>query len=205
MRKLLIAIAIFALFFLIVISFIPIVGGDVYHFAQFHLTSLDEARSYYTIVSALSAVLTSVIGLGLGYLYFSDRRGFDQRVLDNQRLVDFARQFLDCHDKYEEAVELILLKRCSSDVELDKFRAQMLRSWNHLERLLNCPPNADYFSKEERDSFLTLNSFIDRNDIICQIKLADLKLSDVQKIHQQCINRFLGTRNICVRKLVLGN
>lgn len=98
--------------------------------------SLEEARNYYSVISAFASVIFGFSGLLLGFLYFARRQRFDLANRKRDQLRNILDVLIDKLDLIDRSCNEILTNCASCVNDKNSLIADVHSSWNTFTSIL---------------------------------------------------------------------
>ena len=149
-------------------------------------------QSYYTVI-------VSLLALFLGVFYYFHRRKYD----NDARNAETRRQQLKVLSKqlciYDSYVEELLNKIPSSEKELAFLRNKISKQSDILNIMLKGYLDILKFNENEIDSFLELDSFVDKSELLMRVPYITYETESLYQIHYSYIEKIKMALKVCLR------
>lgn len=168
----------------------------------FKVESLNDARSYYSIVSAFIAFIVGSSGLIIGYFYYKDRNKHDfamRRASDRLRRIDFLLSSLR---SYDDAIRAILMKLCENELALGNRRATIRAQYQQMYLLLGANEKLLGLSQAELESLIVLFSYVDNSSELMELKATELGNVDLREMAAAYVALYEAAARSCMQCLV---
>jgi len=153
---------------------------------------ISKHQSYYTVIVSLLALL-------LGVFYFFHRQKYD----NNARIAETRRQQLKVLSKqlciYDSYVEELLNKIPSSEKELLFLRNKISKQSEIINIMLKGYKDILKFSQSDMDSFLELDAYVDKSEVIMRVPYTAYEKESLYQIHDFYIERIKTALKICLK------
>jgi hypothetical protein len=167
-----------------------------------HIPNLEAARNYYSVVSSILGVIVGVAGLTLGCFYYHNRNSVEA---DNKKR-DLKRRrmevFIDELDTYDNLIHRILTLSINNEQELRLTRAELTRSFELIESMLEQGLDLLGFDTVDMNEILKVNSYIDKCNLIMHSRFDELDLSHLYPIKDRYVELIKNARRKCYLKIV---
>ncbi len=201
MKKLYIALISIVVFVLLFFLVSPLVLSYERLFVVRKFNTLVDAKNYYTILAQIVGIVATTLGVALGYVYYSSRLSFDDRIFLQKR----KRKHLDCLleelKNFDRFVDEIICFQVHSEEELRLIRNKILRSFENIVIMLEENSLLLEFSDEEINTILKVNSFVEKNQLLMFQPFDSLKEESFILIKDVYINLIQDARRTCYKKI----
>lgn len=167
-----------------------------------HIPNLEVARNYYSVISSVLGVIVGVAGLALGCFYYNNRNSFEaenkKRDLKRRRMEVFIAEVAN----YDSLIHKILTLSIKDEQELRLVRAEIVRSFELIETMLEQGLDLLGFDQADMDDILKVNSYIDKCRLIMHSNFTELDLNHLYPIKDRYIELIKNARRRCYLKIV---
>ena len=165
------------------------------------LTSLGEARNYYTVVSTAISAVVGVAGVCLGFFYYFHKREVDDHQNGAERRRARISVIIEQLNKYDEYIDEILCKRVESPIRLSFLRGKIARGPEIINAMLEHNESINLgFSNADMMVILQIFSFVDKCPEIMSYHFNTLQSADLKFIKSDYIDKMQEARKICYLK-----
>ncbi len=164
---------------------------------SYRLRNLDDARNYYTVVSAVVTTLIGTSGLFLGYFYFENRKLHDTRARATTERVKRLELLLSELDNYDASVMKIMRRLSRDGNELGRERLALERSFDKTATMLEVGEALFGMTSVELIEVLSVESYVDKCDLIVKAPFEDLKKADMAETERLYAPLIRSARRVC--------
>lgn len=163
------------------------------------IKSLDDISAYYSAVMSLITSFISLVAIILGYLYYENRKSFDENLNERERIRQRISFIIKDLNECDECV-LRILNIDLQPQELISTRSRLLRCLESITALIAYNSTVLTLNEEDTRKIIKLNSFIETNNYIMQIKYEDLEISKdiLDDIKRDYIEVFYEAKMACL-------
>jgi hypothetical protein len=124
--------------------------------------SLITTKDYYNILSYIYGIVTSIVALILGYLYYIGKIENDQYIKNQDRKI-LRKQYI--FSELEKINDNVLLYYHQSKANQVITQGKIISSLDHINLLLELNEELLNYGEVELDAFIKLNSFVEKQII----------------------------------------
>jgi len=138
-------------------------------------TTIEDAKNYYPVVSSIITSLVGLTGILAGSFYYFDK--------ERRTKLNLLRQSIE---KYDDLVMDIIELVVKSDEELNLKRNSIIRVSDQIELMLDDDTGFLPFSRKSAKKILSLNSFVDKCELIMRAEynlLSQAELIGIKDIY----------------------
>ncbi|GEM_PF-4390556 len=157
--------------------------------------SCTKATDLMDLYAKVSTPVFAILGLLLGFLYFYSRYHFDSLNISKEKKNNRLQLLIGWLKEADDLVlQLFSLDGIDNDSKLGHLREKIIRSFDHVETLLDSNLEIINFDRPEMFIILNVNSIVDKNENIMRQSLEDLtsdSFNDVRDKYQSSMKNAL--------------
>ena len=122
----------------------------------------------------ITQVVLVIIGLLLGWFHVHNRKTFDEKNINYDRLMSVRSDLVKTIEACNEQVALILSKSIKNDCELKLARIKMNSQLEFLQNYIESVGNITEVDKSLSDAYVSFYSFISNSRVLSKLKASDI-------------------------------
>lgn len=151
---------------------------------------INWVRNYYNIISSITSSLVGVTGIILGLFYYFDK--------ERRRKIYILKDEIE---NYDFCVKQILKLCVENDTELKNIRTKIDSINDRINMMLDSGRKFIQLDDKDVSTILSINSLVDKSEVIMRIPFKDLKTSDRSSVLDNYEQRLKETLLICYGEL----
>lgn len=179
----------------------PLVFNTQSKLRQRNFKDIDDANTYYSILSSSTGIIMGLGGLVLGVFFYHNRNKFDGENIKNERQYRRMEVFLQELNEYDRMVHKILSLNISNDNDLTNARCEMNHSYEIIESMLEDGLGLLGLDDKDLNAFIKLNSYVDQCEAISNKELKYLDKDKMYPIKDRYVELMKRARRVCYLKI----
>lgn len=169
-----------------------------------YLANIDDAKNYYSLLSAFFSVIVGLFGLTLGCFYYFNKKQTDKDVSEKDKKHKRIEALINELNTYNNYVLTVLCSNINNTNELTLLRAKLISCFDNIESMLQQNYTLYNLNEEDTKVILKVNSYIDKNPIIIHStfeQLKSIKSDELNKVKDDYYSLIKEARRVCYSKI----
>ena len=137
--------------------------------------SLEELRNHYLVIGTISATLTTILGLILGFFYYYHKLSVDKELLLDEKRHNVLASIHGELNTYDELVDRIFYKLVKSQRELDMVRDRIRKVYDRITTIIDEKAGLMEWESDTIRELIEVHKFVDNSKHLMDDKFSAIK------------------------------